>query len=169
MNCVVPGTTDCERDIGALMSSNLKPTAQCREAARRANGVLGQIARAFHFRNKKTFVNLYKQYLRPHLEFAVPAWSPWNQSDIDLLESVQRRAVRMVSGLRSGTYEGRLEELGLMSLEMRRTKYDMVQVFKAIHGYDQVDHTTWFKLVGEAPARVTRGTSDPLNIVPSAA
>ena len=74
----------------------------------------------------------------------------------------------MVSGLRSGTYEGRLEELGLMSLEMRRTKYDMVQVFKAIHDYDQVDYTTWFKLVGEAPTRVTRGTSDPLNIVLSA-
>ena len=53
MNGVVLGTTDCERDIGVLMSSNLKPTAQCREAARRANGVLGQIARAFHYRNKK--------------------------------------------------------------------------------------------------------------------
>ena len=78
MNGVVLGTTDCERDIGVLMSSNLKPTAQCREAARKANGVLGQIARAFHYRNKKTFVNLYKQYVRPHLEFATPAWSPWN-------------------------------------------------------------------------------------------
>ena len=45
----------------------------------------------------------------------------------------------------------------------------MVQVFKAIHGYDQDDHTTWFKLVGEAPTRGTRGTSDPLNIVLSVA
>ena len=63
------------------------------------------------------------------------------------------------------TYEDRLTELKLMSLEMRRHKYDLVQVFKIIHGYDKVDRETWFNLAGAAPARVTRGTSDPLNIV----
>ena len=154
-----------ERDIGVLMGNNLKPSAQCREAARRVNGVLGQIARAFHYRNKGTLIDLFKQYVRPHMEFAVPVWSPWNLADVDLLESVQRRAVKMVSGLRSKTYEGRLTELNLMSLEMRRQKFDLVQVFKIIHGYDKVDRETWFKLAGEAPAHVTRGTSDPLNIV----
>ena len=71
----------------------------------------------------------------------------------------------MVSGLRCKTYEDRLTELKLMSLEMRRHKYDLVQVFKIIHGYDKVDRETWFNLAGAAPARVTRGTSDPLNIV----
>ena len=165
MNGVALETTEVERDIGVLMSDNLKPSTQCREAARRANGVLGQIARAFHYRNKGTLIDLYKQYVRPHMEFAVPAWSPWNQADIDLLESVQRRAVKMVSGLRCKTYEDRLTELKLMSLEMRRHKYDLVQVFKIIHGYDKVDRETWFNLAGAAPARVTRGTSDPLNIV----
>ena len=99
------------------------------------------------------------------MEFAVPVWSPWNQADVDLLESVQKRAVRMVLGLRSKAYEDKLAELNLMSLEKRRTKYDLVQVFKVVHGYDNVDYATWFTLVGENPTRVTRGTSDPLNIV----
>ena len=50
------------------------------------------------------FLNLYQQYVRPHLEFAVAAWSPWNQADIDGLEAVQRWAVRAISGLRGATY-----------------------------------------------------------------
>jgi hypothetical protein len=63
-----------------------------------AQAVLGQISRAFHYRNGKVFAQLYKQYVRPHLEFATAAWSPWTTADRDCLEKVQRRAVAMVSG-----------------------------------------------------------------------
>ena len=157
--------TEQERDIGVLVSHDLKPSRQCAEAARRGNAVLGQIARAFHYRNRYTFLSLYKQYVRPHLEFAVPAWSPWSASDRQVLEKVQKRAIKMVSGLTANTYEGRLAELGLLSLEARRVKYDLVQTFKILHGYDRVDWSHWFTLVGTNPDRVTRGTSDPLNIV----
>ena len=157
-------STDTERDIGIIVHNSLKPTKQCAEASRIAQAVLGQIARAFHFRNR-TFVNLYKQYVRPHLEFSVPAWSPWTAADREVLEQVQRRMVRMVSGLRGNSYEARLEELGLLSLETRRVKYDLVQTYKIVHGLDQVDSSTWFQLVGNDPPRVTRETSDPLNIV----
>ena len=44
------------------------------------------MARAFHYRDKEVFLGLYKQYIRPHLEFAVQAWAPWCQKDKDLLE-----------------------------------------------------------------------------------
>ena len=81
------------------------------------------------------------------------------------MEQVQRRMVRMVSGLEGNSYEARLEELGLLSLETRRVKYDLVQTYKIVHGLDQVDSSTWFQLVGNDPPRVTRETSDPLNIV----
>jgi hypothetical protein len=64
-------TTTEERDIGVTVSSNLRPGAQCAKAARKASAVLGQISRAFHYRDRHTFLNLYKQYVRPHLEFAV--------------------------------------------------------------------------------------------------
>ena len=48
--------------------------------------------------------------MRPHLEFAAPAWSPWQRGDIDILENVQERMVREVSGLKSRTYEERLTD-----------------------------------------------------------
>ena len=65
--------TTSEKDIGVKVTNDLKPANQCREAAARANSVLGQITRAFHYRDRKTFLSLYIQYVRPHLEFAVPA------------------------------------------------------------------------------------------------
>ena len=165
MSGIKLNTTEVERDIGVMVHRSLRPSTQCAEASRRANVVLGQISRAFHFRDKSTFVKLYKQYVRPHLEFSVPAWSPWTQGDKETLEKIQRRAVKMVSGLRGRTYEDRLKELDMLSLEDRRLMYDIVQTFKIIRGFDDVKHTTWFTLVGDNPGRITRQTSDPLNIV----
>ena len=122
-------------------------------------------SRSFHYRDRKTFIQLYKQYVQPHLEFSIPAWSPWTLADKDMLEKVQRRAVRMVSGLTGSTYEERLQELGLLSLEDRRRQYDLVQTFKIVRGFDDVSASTWFNLMGDNPTRVTRNTVDPLNIV----
>ncbi len=64
--------------------------------------------------------------MRPHLEFAVQAWSPWTQQDKDMLEKVQKRAVGMVSGLGGTNYEEKLKELALTTLEERRHQADMV-------------------------------------------
>ena len=165
MNGSILKTTEAEKDIGVKVHCSLRPSLQCKEAAQRGNAVLGQISRSFHYRDRKTFVQLYKQYVRPHLEFAVPAWSPWTIADIQTIERVQQRAIRMVSGLQSPTYEGRLKELGLLSLEDRRTQFDLVQTFKIIRGFDDVRSDIWFDLVGDSPGRVTRATNDPLNIV----
>ena len=60
---------EVEKDVGVLVSSSLKPSQQCSAAAGKANGVLGQISRAVKYRDKRTFVQLYKVYVRPHLEY----------------------------------------------------------------------------------------------------
>ena len=109
MNGHVLDSTEFERDIGVKVHRSLRPSMQCNEASQRANAVLGQVSRAFHFRDRRVFVQLYKQYVRPHLEFAVPAWSPWTIGDKDTLEKVQRRAVRMISGLQGATYKAKLK------------------------------------------------------------
>ena len=93
--------------------------------------------------------------MRPHLEFAVQAWSPWTAHDKEALEKVQQRAVKLISGLRAREYEDRLKELGLTTLEERRHQADMAMV--------QVDPAEWFSMAGEA-ARAMRATADPLNI-----
>jgi hypothetical protein len=152
-----------ERDIGVQVSSNLKPSSQCAKAARTANAVLGQISRAFHYRDRSTFLRLYKLYVQPHLEFAVPAWNPWTTADSECLEKVQRRAVGMVSGLKTQDYSERLKELNMVTLSARREELDMVEMYKIVTGKSAVDANTWFERVN-AEGVMTRQAADPLNV-----
>jgi len=115
-----------------------------------AQGVLSQISRAFHYRDRNVFLRLYIQYVRPHLQFASPAWSPWLEADKEVLEKVQRRAVNMISGLKARTYAEKLRELELTTLEERRHQTDMGQVYKIIIGKDMVKSEVWFQKVDGA-------------------
>ena len=116
-----------EKDIGVIISHDLKPNKQCIFAASKAKIVLGQMSRSFHYRDRHVFKRLYTTYVRPHLEFSTPVWSPGNMAEINLLEDVQKAAVQMISGLGSITYEDKLKELRLETLEDRRKVFDMTQ------------------------------------------
>ena len=159
-------TVDEEKDIGVTIHNSLKPSRHCKKIADTANAVLGQLTRNFHYRDRHIFKKLYIQYVRPHLEFASPAWSPWNESDKALIEKVQMKAVKMISGLTGLTYEEKCQELGLETLVERRRQQDLLQTFKICSGKDRIKPDTIFKRVGDVPeARNTRFTSDPLNIM----
>ena len=165
MNGVELKAVEEETDVGIKLANNLKPGLQCAAAAGKAKFVLSQVSRAFHFRDKSVFLNLYKQFVRPHLEFSVPVWSPWQEGDKLVLEKVQMKAVTMISGLQSNEYEDKLKELNLQSLEERRIRYDMIQVYKLMHNFDDIDRKQFFQTAGEESVRVTRQSSDALNIL----
>ena len=55
---------------------------------------------------------LYKTFVRPILEFGVVTWSPWRKTDIQCLQSVQQRLVRLLSDVASGSYEKKLQDVG---------------------------------------------------------
>ena len=160
MNGVEISKSEAEKDLGIWMTRDLKPSVQCAEAYRISSTMLNQLSRAFHYRDRFVFLRLYKTYVRCHLEFSTPVWSPWLKGDIDLLEKVQEKAVNMISGLKAKTYTEKLKELNLLSLADRRTRFDVIQVFKIIKGIDKVPFNTWFDL---QPGRSTRGSHN-LNI-----
>ena len=66
---------DDEKDLGVVVSSSLKPSKQCALAALRANRMLGLISRNLCFLGREVVLKLYKQLVRPHLEYAIQAWS----------------------------------------------------------------------------------------------
>ena len=70
----------------------------------------------------------------------------------------------MISGLNSNDYKGKLKEIKLCSLESRRIRFDMIQVYKILHKIDKVEESTWFTRTGQTHGRVTRQSSDPLNL-----
>ena len=165
VNGISLAKTENERNIGVIISNTLKPTAQCAEASRRAGAVLTQISMSFLYRDRKVFLRLYKQFVRCHLEFAIPAWAPWAAGDMDILEKVQKRAINLITGLKGRTYEEKLEELGLTTLRERRTKFDLVETYKTINGLDRVDRAIWFNFVGQPAHMATRNTTYSKNLV----
>ncbi len=63
------------QDLGVTIASSLKLSQQCKEAAGKANRMLGFINRNFSFKNKDVILPLYISLIRPYLEYAVQFWS----------------------------------------------------------------------------------------------
>ena len=154
-----------KKDVGVIINDDLKPSLQCARAAAKANQVLGQIARGVSYRDKETMLRLYKTYVRPHLEYCQAAWSPWLLGDQKILEQVQQRAVKLMTNLRSKTYEGKLKELGLTTLLERRKRGDMITMFRIMTGKDKVDPSLWFRMpIPRGGAASTRQNTGFLNV-----
>ena len=105
-------------------------------------------------KEKSLIVPLYKAIVRPHLEYCIQAWSPYLRKDIDMLEKIQRRATKLIPGLRDLTYEERLKECGLTTLETRRLRGDQIEVFKILNGYENIDSNLFFQI---KESKITRG------------
>ena len=144
-----------EKDLRVYIKNDCLPTRQVTAAALKANQVLGQLLRTFTYRDRNTFVRLYKQYMHPHLEYCVQAWCPWLQSDITNLENVQKRAINAISDM-VGTYDEKLAALRMTSLQQRRVRGDMIQTFKIVKKIDNVDPSKYFKFSASQHPHSTR-------------
>ena len=133
-----------EKDLGVWITNDLKPEKQVIAASQRAMTVLRSVKRAFVRFDIETFSIIYTTYIRPHLEYCIQAWAPYYAKDILLLEKVQRRATKLVWGLKDLSYEERLERLKLFSLEERRLRGDLIQTFKLLTGKENVDYEILF-------------------------
>ncbi|GAB0204968.1 hypothetical protein GRJ2_002962400 [Grus japonensis] len=125
----------------------LDMSRQCALTAQKANHILGCIKRSVTSSSREVILPLYSTLMKPHLEYCVQLWSPHYKKDMDLLEWVQRRAMKIIRGVEHFSYEDRLREFGLFGLEKRRLQADLIAAFQYLKGSYKKDGDRLFSRV----------------------
>ena len=97
---------------------------------------------------------LFVALVRSHLEFGNVVWSPRLENDKKFVERFQRRATKVIPGLKDLTYEQRLEKMKLSSMCYRRLRGDLKAVFKYTHNIYKLSDSL-FELESRTNAIVT--------------
>ena len=135
----VPVVDDSIRDLGVLVHPTRSHHAQVRSVKSKANSRTGLIFRSFKTRNRAFLLKMYKCFVRSTVEYASSAWNPHKIQDIVDLESVQRLFTRRIPGLGDFSYPERLNILEMKSLEERRLRRDLVELFKIVTNRSGLD------------------------------
>ena len=68
---------------------------------------------------------------------------PHLKKDIETLKRMQRKATRMIKGLGNLSYEERLRRCKLTNLEVRRSRGDLIEMFKISTGREDLSTLTF--------------------------
>ena len=85
MNGSVLESSNVEKDLGVMISNDLKCTSHIDYVVLKANRLLGMLHRSIQSKVKAIILPLYISLVRPHLEYCAQAWSPYYRKDIDKL------------------------------------------------------------------------------------
>ena len=148
-------STSAEKDLGVYVDNELTFEYHIQETVKRANKMVGMITHFIQYKNKEIMVPLFKSLVRPILEYGNVLWCPRLKRLKKLVEDVQRRFTKRIAGMKDLEYEDRLKLLKLPSLEFRRLRGDMIEVFKIMHGF--YDAATTNHLLTLNQSSTTRG------------
>ena len=126
---------DMKKDLGVHIHKSLIVKEQVNYVVKKANRILGTIRRTYTDKSMKNIQNLYITLVQLIIKNCQQAWCPHLQKDIDKLESVQRRATKMITGicklpcylrLRNCGLLYKIEGKGLICLKFSRLLMDLL-------------------------------------------
>ena len=134
------------KDLSITVCPDLSLTAHINDIASRAKAIASWVLSVFKTRDA---VVMYKSLVRSHLKYCCPLWNPADQAGIQLLEEVQRTFTAKIWKVNHLNYWDRLKSLKLMSLQRRRERYIIIQMWKILNHHCPNDLNVQFM----APSR----------------
>ena len=113
-------SSPAEKDLRLLFDEKFSMNQQCVLAAQKGNCTLGSVRGGMASREREVIAPLYSALVRSQLEHSIQVCGPQHRKGVELWERAQRRVTKVIQGLEHPSYEDRLKELGLFSLEIRR-------------------------------------------------
>jgi hypothetical protein len=128
------------RDLGIFIDDTLKFNYHIQQIVRKAYGCIFRLLKIFSSRDEKLMKSLFLTFVLPILEYGCVIWNGFlSQGDIILIEKVQRRFTKKIKGFFYLTYENRLSNLGLPTLQKRRKNFDLLFLHKLINNSFDMD------------------------------
>ena len=131
--------TEEQRNLGITITRDLKRQKRTEKSCKTANRLLGFIALNFNYKSTELMLPLNKSIVRPNLEYAVQFWSQHLCREIDEMERVQRKAIEIIPEIRNHSCQQRLKDLELISLVQRRLRVQLIEVFKYLNRFNNVN------------------------------
>ena len=152
--------------LGIHIENNLKWDKQTQHAATKGTRALNFLKRNFNHCSKIVKERLYHTLVRPHLEYASIAWHPSTAKNVNILEMVQRRAARFVTGNYSNesSVTSMMSTLGWTPLEQRRQQLRLMNFYKIINGELDLDLD---KYASKKTPRLRRSHDEQYDVVSS--
>ena len=135
------------KDLGVVISQDLKWSEHVNYITRIASVSLYHIKKVFNSTNIWTLLKLYTTYVRPKLEYNTSVWSPYLKQNIDKIEKVQENFTKFAlqrCNIPFVNYKDSLKKLNIKSLHHRRVKFDLILMYKIIHGLININFYEYF-------------------------
>ena len=128
------GRCNSIKDLGIWVDSSLKPSLHCHKVSTTANYKCISIHKNFVSKDPKFLMKLFDNYVKSNLCYCSVITNPTLKKDINTLEKVQRRFTKHINNMHNLSYEDRVKQLNIHSLEYERLKTDLIYAYKIMNG-----------------------------------
>ena len=121
--------------LGVVLSANLSWTPHIDKIVAKTRKIIGMLyyRQFYQWSDPEVLTKLYTTIVRPHLEYAVPVWSPELVKDIYKLENVQKFALRVCTKQSGVPYLDLIETCNLPELKTRRNCLSLGLLYKIVN------------------------------------
>ena len=121
--------------LGITITSDLSWSPHISHICNKARRLVGLLYRHFYRNsNSHTLLKLYLSYVRPHLEYCSHVWTPSLKGDVDIIEAVQKYALRVWTKSWELSYDDVLSATSISPLHQRRMIACVCHLYKILNG-----------------------------------